>query len=417
VRRIQTTMGLMLAAAGALLGCAPQNQFVPPPPPKVTVAKPVEREVADSLVFTGWTEAPKKVDLRTRVSGYLDQVLFEDGAKVTEGDLLFVIEQRPFRTALAAAEAELQKAQAALQLATSEYNRAVQLKERNATTQAELDVAAAQLETGKANVAAADAMVRKAKSDLSYTEIRSPITGRIGRHMVDEGNLVSTEQTLLGTVESYDPIYAYFSVGERDLLKYVSLTVEDGGSLEQMEKDPPKLYLGLSNEEEFPREGHFDFSERSIDRQTGTALQRGVFPNPGWTLVPGLFVRIKAPVGTPRPRLLVPERAVSVDQLGDYLMVVVDAKPAETNPAEAAQASPANGATPVPTKVAMKRPAKLGMTIDGMRVVESGVTADDLVIVNGLQRARDGAPVEPEMEGAQPAPAAATTASAAPTTK
>jgi multidrug efflux pump subunit AcrA (membrane-fusion protein) len=184
-----------------------------------------------------------------------------------------------------------------------------------------------------------------------------------------------------------------------------------------MEKDPPKLYLGLSNEEEFPREGHFDFSERSIDRQTGTALQRGVFPNPGWTLVPGLFVRIKAPVGTPRPRLLVPERAVSVDQLGDYLMVVVDAKPAETNPAEAAQASPANGATPVPTKVAMKRPAKLGMTIDGMRVVESGVTADDLVIVNGLQRARDGAPVEPEMEGAQPAPAAATTASAAPTTK
>jgi RND family efflux transporter MFP subunit len=392
--RIRTWFSLVLLVPTLLVGCAPQNQFVPPPPPKVTVARPVQREVADSLVFTGWTEAPKKVDLRARVSGYLDQVLFEDGAKVTEGDLLFVIEQRPFRTALAAAEAELQKARAALQLATSEYNRAVRLKERNATTQAELDVAAAQLETGKANVAAADAMVRKANSDLSYTEIRSPITGRIGRHMVDEGNLVSTEQTLLATVESYDPIYAYFSVSESDLLRYVSLTVEDGGSLEQMEKDPPKLYLGLSNEEDFPREGHFDFSERSIDRQTGTALQRGVFPNPGWTLVPGLFVRIKAPVGSPRPRLLVPERAVSVDQLGDFLMVVGE------------------------DKKALKRPAKLGMTVDGMRVVESGVTADDLVIVNGLQRARDGVVVEPEMEGAAPpVPAAATTASTAPTTK
>jgi RND family efflux transporter MFP subunit len=374
---------------GAVAGCAPKNQFVAPPPPQVTVAKPLEREVADALEFTGWTQATGEVDLRSRVNGYLEKVNFVDGAMVKEGDLLFVIEQQPFKTALAAATAEYQKAQAAQQLARTEYARTQSLVERNASTQAELDVSAAQLATAEANVAAADALVRKAKSDLKYTEIRAPLAGRIGRHMVDAGNLVQSEQTSLAKIENYDPIYAYFSVSESDLLRYVDLTVEGGSSLQALEKDPPKLYLGLSNEEGFPREGRFDFSERSIDRQTGTALQRGVFENKDWNLVPGLFVRIKAPVGKARPRLLVEERAVSTDQRGDYLLVVGD------------------------KNVVEYRPVKLGIVSEGMRVVEDGVGPDDLIVVNGLQRARPGAPVNPQQEVAKTAEAPEATKTAA----
>jgi RND family efflux transporter MFP subunit len=389
-------VALSALAVGCLaVGCAPKNAFVPPPPPQVTVAKPVQRDVADSMTFTGWTQATATVDLRSRVNGYLERVEFKDGAMVQEGDLLFVIEQEPFNTAMAAAQAELQKAKAALQLGESEFARTKQLVARQASTQAELDVSAAQLETAKANVAAAEATVRKAKLDLQYTEIRAPLSGQIGMHLVDPGNLVQAEQTLLAKIEAIDPIYAYFSVGESDLLKIMELSRQRGKGVEEVQEHPPKLYLGLADEEDFPRQGHFDFSERRIDRQTGTALRRGVFDNKDRQLIPGLFVRIRAPLGEPQPRLLVEERAVSADQRGDYLLVVNDKNEVEY------------------------RPVKLGLTTEGMRVVENGVTADDLIVVNGLQRARPGIKVDPQVEGAAPvtATAAATTAAAAPAGK
>jgi RND family efflux transporter MFP subunit len=376
-------LALVAATTVGWLGCAKPNQFQAPPPPEVTVATPVEREVAEALEFTGWTEATDSVDLRSRVNGYLEQVPFEDGAMVEKGQLLFVIEQEPFEAALAASEAEVAKAEAALQLEQSEYNRIVPLVQRGASTEADLDVAAAELATAKANVAAAEAALRQAQLNLSYTEIRSPVKGRIGRRLVDPGNIVQAEQTLLGRVESYSPIYVYFSISESDLLKYVSLTVDNGGSLETIEADPPKLYLGLSNEEGYPREGRFDFSERTLDRQTGTAMLRGVFENDQWTLIPGLFVRIKAPVGSARPRMLVQERAVGVDQRGEYLLVVDGENKIE------------------------RRPVKLGMVVDGMRIVDDGLEMKDRVVVNGLQRAREGAVVVPKLDGE---PAAAATA-------
>ena len=389
MRRMRWQLGLMAAVmTSALVGCAPKNEFVPPPPPQVTVAQPVEREVAHALVFTGWTQAMARVDLRARVNGYLEQVQFEDGALVTKGDLLFVIDQTPFKTALAAANAELQKAKAVLQLERSEYARTEPLVQRGAMTQADLDVASAELLTAEANVVAAEAAVRQANSNLSYTEIKAPLSGRIGRHLVDVGNLVQMEQTSLATIESYDPIHAYFSVSENDLLKYLALNRENGGDAADLEAHPPALFLGLSNEEGYPHEGHFDFSERSIDRETGTAMRRGVFKNSDQSLVPGLFVRIKAPVGAPRPRLLVEERAVSADQRGDYLLVV-DAK-----------------------NVVQYRPVKLGTTTEGMRVVESGVSADDWIVVNGLQRARPGAAVNPTREGEEATGSAAAVAAA-----
>jgi RND family efflux transporter MFP subunit len=384
-------MAMAIAALGGA-GCGPSNAFVPPPPPQVTVAKPVERDVAEALEFSGWTEATEAVELRSRVNGYLSQVLFSDGAMVKKNQLLMVIEPEPYEVALAAAKAQKEKAEATLALEQSEYDRTLAAKA--AMTQADVDVAAAELATAKADVAAAAAAVRQAQLNLNYTEIRAPIAGRIGKHLVDVGNLVQAEQTVLARVEAFDPIYAYFSVSESDLLRYVELTVESGGRVddEALRKDPPKLFLGLANEADFPREGHVDFAERSIDRQTGTAMQRGVFDNPGWKLIPGLFVRIKAPMGAPRPRLLVDQRAVGADQRGDYLYVVNQDNKVE------------------------RRSVKLGVVSADLRVVEEGIGPDDLVIVNGLQRAREGMVVVPQMEGAAPAaPPAGATASAPPT--
>ncbi|HYO23457.1 MAG TPA: efflux RND transporter periplasmic adaptor subunit [Lacipirellulaceae bacterium] len=373
---------LGIVAVAGLAGCGPSNAFVPPPPPQVTVAHPVQRDVADALQFTGWTQATAAVDLRSRVNGYLERIEFEDGAMVEKGQLLFVIEQAPFQTALAAAEAELLKAEASRQLEQSEYDRTVPLVQRQAVTQSDLDVALAELATARANVASAEAAVRKAKLDLSYTEVRAPISGQIGLHLVDVGNLVQAEQTLLAKIESFDPIYAYFSVSESDLLRYMEYGRENGLSLEGLKENPPRLYLGLANEEGFSREGHFDFTERSIDRQTGTALRRGVFANENRELIPGLFVRINAPLGEPRPRLLVEERAVGTDQQGDYLLVVNS------------------------KNVVEHRPVKLGAPTEGMRVVQSGVSAEDWVVVNGLQRARPGTPVDPQKADAERAPEA-----------
>jgi RND family efflux transporter MFP subunit len=362
-----------LAAAVMAAGCQPENQLVTPPPPQVTVARPVERAIEDSLEFTGWTQATNTVDLRSRVNGYLKEAPFEEGATVEKGALLFVIEQEPFRLAVDAAKADLAKAQAELALAKTEHARTASLvRQGGARTQADLDLDAAQLATAQANVAAATAALQRAELDLDYTEIRAPISGIIGRRLVDPGNLVQSEQTSLAKIEAIQPIYAYFSVSESDLVRFMKVAEESGRSWEDMKRDPPPLYLGLADQEGFPIPGHFDFSERSIDRETGTALRRGVFPNSDGMLIPGMFVRIRAPIGSPRPRVVVEERAVGSDQRGDYLLVVND------------------------KKVVEYRPVKLGRSQRGMVVVDEGVELGDWVVVNGLQRARPGTTVDPQ---------------------
>lgn len=353
-----------------VVGCSEPNQYVAPPPPEVTVAYPLTEEVSDFIEFTGTTQAIYTVNLRARVNGYLQSINFTDGATVEKGDLLFVIEPEPFEAELASAQANLQKAEAALKLAEAEVKRTTPLVQRGALPQQELDIKIADQATAEANVAAAKASLRQAELNLSYTKIVAPISGRIGRRMVDVGNLVQSEQTELTTIQSFDPIYAYFTVSESDVLRLLELQGNTDSSNLQENQTP--IALALGQEEGFPHLGMLDFSDLGVDPATGTQLRRAVFANEDHSLLPGLFVRLRLQVGAPTPQLLVAERAIATDQRGEYLLVVNK------------------------EDVVEYRPVDLGINVQGYRVVKDGVSAGERVVINGLQRARPGAKVTPQ---------------------
>ena len=361
---------ICLIILALFVGCRQANQLVVPPPPQVTVAQPVERPVNDTIEFVATTQPTQSVELRSQVKGYLEKILFEDGSNVKKGDLLFVIEQAPYKLALDSAKAALQKAVANQSLAESQYRRMEPLRKNGVVTQEELDVQAAQVATTKADVAAAQTDVATAELNLSYTQIHSPINGRIGQHMVDIGNLVQAQETLLAIIQCIDPIYAQFDLSENDLLRFMKMLREN--QLPDPEKTPPTLHLGLPNEQGFPHEGKLEYRDLKVDPSTGTARRRGIFPNPGWQLIPGMFVKVSASIGGPVPRLLVEERAIGTDQRGDYLLVVND------------------------KNVVEYRTVRTGIHVGALRVIEDGVTKNDWVVVNGLQRARPGATVNPE---------------------
>lgn len=352
------------------VGCEQQNAFVAPPPPEVTVAQPLLAPVAETIEFTGTLEPRQTVEIRARVTGYLQRVAFEDGASVQEGDLLFVIEQEPFEADVESAEAALQKAEAGEQLAKANLQRALQLKKDSAIAEQEVDAANAEVATAAANVKSSQAALKKAKLDLGYTEIRAPISGRIGRHLVDVGNLINKEQTPLAVIENIDPIYAYFNVSEAVLLRFMALVRDK--KLPDPAVTPPAMSLALQNDTDFPHQGHLDYTDLGVDPSTGTIRRRAIFPNPDRQLLPGLFVRLQAEIGDPVPKFLVEERAICRDQRGDYLLVVND------------------------ENVVEYRPVRLGAQTDSLRVVETGIDTNDSVVVNGLQRARPGSEVQPQ---------------------
>ena len=363
----------LLPLAVILAACGKEDtSCVTQPPPNVTVSRPVEREVTDYAEYTASTEAHETVKIQARVEGYLEKVLFKDGARIAKGDVLFIIERKPYQIRLDQAKAGLAQAQAELKLAETALGRKEAALKGNAISEIEVIEARARSDTVRAAVAVALAAVETAQLNLSYTEVRTPIGGRINRTLVDVGNLVGAgERTWLATVVNDEPIYAYFNVSERDLLKYRQELLRSQSLVNGNGRT--KVHLGLSKETESLFEGYLDYVDNRVDPATGTIQTRGIFPNPDHTLLPGLFGRIRLPIGGPRAALLVPEEALGADQKGRFLLVLNERNEVEY------------------------RSVQVGREVEELRVIERGIGPADRVIVKGVQQARPGTMVNPSM--------------------
>ena len=375
-RRWRTCLAVPFLAVAALTLLAACNGAPPPAvvaPPKVTVAKPVERNVTEWDEYTGRLESIDSVEIRPRVSGYLEAVKFAEGAMVKKGDLLFVIDPRPYAAILRRAEAELALAKARSELADSRFQRAVRLVSRNAISQEEADTRAAEARQAVASVAAAQAALEAARLDVEYTQVRAPVSGRVGRKLVTEGNLVNggtgTQGTLLTTVVSLDPMYVYFEADERSYLKYVRLAEEGKRPSSRDTRNP--VQIAFADEQGFPHEGYMDFVDNHLDEQTGTIVARAVIANPDLLLSPGLFARVRLIGSGAYDAILIPDEAIATDQARKFVFVV-DAD-----------------------NHARYRPIIVGPMIDGLRVVREGLSAGDRIIVNGIQRAKADGLVDP----------------------
>ena len=373
--KIQTLVPLLTLALLNTINFGCQAPEMPKPqPPKVTVAKPMRRDVVDYSDFTGTTKSTDSVDIRARVQGFLQSANFTAGAIVEKDALLFMIEPEPFRARLDAAEANLAKTEAKLKLAEANLKRAEQLVVSKAISREEYQTKIAQRDSSAAQILADKASIEQAKIDLGYTEIRSPTHGKVGRKLVDPGNLVgSGENTLLTTVVSMDPMYVYFDVSEFVVLEYLKWKREN-----EKKGGEAKVFLGLANEEGYPHEGRLDFIDNRVDAATGTAMIRGVFDNKKGFLYPGLFVRVRFPGETQKDAVLVSEEAIGTDLGGKYVLVVDE------------------------NNIVAQRPVELGTLIDGMRVIRDGLGPDEQYIIKGIQRARPGLPVNPRVEEAEP---------------
>jgi RND family efflux transporter MFP subunit/putative MATE family efflux protein len=362
--------GLCLGVAG----CARTHSGAPQAAPiPVTVSCPVEREVTDYADFTGRTAAVDSVELRARVSGYLDKVNFKEGALVNKGDILFKIDPRPYKAVYDSAVAQIKLNEAQMKQAIADNARAQELaKTPGAISKQDLDKYAAVEATAVASVAAAKANAESARLNLEFTDVISPIGGRVSRYVVTVGNLVQAGDqgggTLLTTIVSVDPMYAYFDVDEHTALRVRQL-VREGKSDSPREGSFP-VSLGLANEEGHPHRGTVNFVENQVNPRTGTIRLRGMFPNGEQVLLPGLFARVRAPIGRPHKALLVSDRALDTDQ-GQKVVYVVDKG----------------------NKV-VSRPVRLGALHDGLRVITDGVRSGERVIVKGLQQVRPGITVE-----------------------
>ncbi len=362
-------LGLM-AMAAALSGCKEARDTAAPPPPEVTVVKPVSEKVAPYFDFTGNTAAIKSVTVVARVEGYLEKIHFTDGQQVKQGDLLFTIQQAQYAAQLKQAQAQLQAQQAALRHADTELARYSHLVKQDAATETTVDRWQAEKESAEAGLLAAQAQVELAQLNLSYTLVTAPFDGRIGRHLVDEGTLVGAmgQQTALATIDQIDPIYVYFTIDERDLLRVRERQrALPAGTTAQAS---PPATLGLLTEDGFPHEGRLDFASISVTPTTGTLQVRGVFPNHDRAVLPGLFARVRVSALQKTSALLVPGDAVSFDQQGEYVLVVN------------AQ------------NVVERRSVKTGMQIGTRLVIDEGLDANDAVIVEGILQAVPGRTVE-----------------------
>lgn len=350
----------------------PAPASAPPPPPKVTVAQPIERNIVEWAYYTGRTEAAHTVELRARVSGYLERVAFAPGKIVQQGDLLFVIDQRPYRAALAQAEAELERARIELRGRESQLRRADGLIKGKMIPEEEYDRRLIQREAASASVLAAEAALASARLNMDFTEIHAPISGRISRNFVDEGNLVvggDQSSTLLANIVSISPIYVYVDADERSIIKYQEMHQHGERVSARYARIPAQV--GLSTDEGFPWEGVVDYMAPTADASTGTLRARVVIENPDDFLKGGFFARIRVAGTAEYLARLITDRAVLRDQGQKFVWVVDD------------------------NDIAHYRQVQLGPRIDGLRVVREGLSGGERVVVNGIHRVRDGMQVNP----------------------
>jgi RND family efflux transporter MFP subunit len=363
--------GCCLAAAG----CARAPAQPPPMPPnKVTVSFPLERNVSDYVEFTGQTSAVKTVEVRARVWGYLESLHFTEGALVHEGDLLFQIDPRPYQALVNQARGKVAQDRAQLKHNDALYRRYLKLQPTGAATQEDVDKTLADRDAMEATLATDLADLQAKQLDLDYTTIRAPITGRVSRYELTEGNVVQSGQnggTLLTTIVSVDPMYVYFDVDERTLLAVRRLV--RSGSMKNVQESAFPVFIGLADEDTFPRLGLVNFLDNRVDPGTGTLRFRGTFENHDGFLTPGLFVRCHLPLGEPHPRLMVAEEAIASDQEQKFVYVVN----------EEGEIS--------------YRPVQPGRLYNGLRVIEGGLTKNEKIVVKGLQRVRPGVKVVAEV--------------------
>ncbi len=340
------------------------------PPPTVTISQPVERPVIDYDEYTGRTAAVEEVEVRARVSGYLLKRNFKEGSEVQRGDLLFLIDQRPFQTVLDSTRGQVAQWEAKRARAEADVARNQRLLPKGAASQKDLDNAMADLGEARAAIQSGQAAVQRAALDLEFTKVTAPISGRISRTFMTEGNLVNADATVLTTIVSLQPMYAYFDVDERSMLRYQQLA-RAANQQNPRETRLPVL-LTLANEEGGPQPGILDFIDNRVDSTTGTIRMRGVFPNANRILTPGLFVRMRIPGSDTYSALLVTDRAISTDQGQKHVWVVND------------------------QNVVEYRPVNIGaIQSDGLRVVKAGLKSGEWLVTNGLQRVRPGVTVVP----------------------
>jgi multidrug efflux system membrane fusion protein len=374
-RRCDVTARVLLGCGTLLLvaACGEKNAYVPPPPAKVVVAQPLQQPFTRYMELTGTTQAVKTVDLEARVQGFLENINYKDGSLVKKDTVLFGIQRNTYEAQLLQAKASLAGNQAAQVNAQGEYTRQATLGKDQFASQAHVDDAKSKLDQATAAVDNSKASVELATINLGYTQVAAPFDGIVTRHLVDVGALVGyAGPTKLATIVQVDPIYVYFNVAETTVLRIKEELAKQGRTLGDLHQIP--VEIGLQIEDGYPHKGHLDYVAPEVDPATGTLEVRAVFENKDLRLLPGLFVRVRVPVQRLDNALLVADTALATSQLGEYLLVLGN------------------------DNIVEQRPVKIGQLEGQLRVIESGLGADEWVVTSGIQRAIPGNKVEPDQQ-------------------